>query len=280
MVIVDEKAFMNPPPAYSASSGPSDYRRWTNPNTFAALPSHLLLKIVYYTFPQPTGVEERIERQRKTLYWMSVHLRLVNRGVYIACMHVLRSTYLPTYLSNVRPPYTSDPFPSSSTTSEAPAYTPSPARSPSSSSTSLGLAGTSSSAQRETQVLDNFIALKVREDVWADDSELHLERDESFADLFALMQPRARLEDLVHHYGARAGVVAPTAHAPRGVTPVPFSALSVNFAPRSVGLMLLRDGRKRTVCTVARSREERLEVAAKRLVRDLGVWLAGNGGRR
>lgn len=62
--------------------------------------------------------------------------------------------------------------------------------------------------QRETRVLDLYIALKVREDVWADESELHLEREESFKDLFDLMQPRARLEDLVRAYGRRDGVVS------------------------------------------------------------------------
>ena len=30
------------------------------------------------------------------------------------------------------------------------------------------------SIQRETQILDLFLAAKVREDVWTDDSELHL----------------------------------------------------------------------------------------------------------
>lgn len=87
MVIVDEKAFMNfPPPSYSAADGsqmppPFPYPRQSP--TFSALPSHLLLKIVYLTFPQMASVDERIERHRKTLYWMSVHLRLVNRALYI-----------------------------------------------------------------------------------------------------------------------------------------------------------------------------------------------------
>lgn len=49
-----------------------------------ALPSHLLLKVVYMTFPQTEGIDgEVIERQRKTLYWLSVRLRLVNRAFYI-----------------------------------------------------------------------------------------------------------------------------------------------------------------------------------------------------
>lgn len=88
MVIVDEKAFMNPPPPYFAAPGspaqgspPYPYHRQSP--TFSALPSHLLLKIVYMAFPQMASVDERIERQRKTLYWLSVHLRLVNRALYV-----------------------------------------------------------------------------------------------------------------------------------------------------------------------------------------------------
>jgi hypothetical protein len=40
-------------------------------------------------------------------------------------------------------------------------------------------------------VLDLFISLKAREDVWLDETDLHLEREESFNDLFSLMQVRA-----------------------------------------------------------------------------------------
>ena len=40
------------------------------------------------------------ERQRKTLYWLATSLRLVCRSLYTACMHVLRSTYLPAYLGD------------------------------------------------------------------------------------------------------------------------------------------------------------------------------------
>ncbi|KAG8215477.1 hypothetical protein J3R82DRAFT_9108 [Butyriboletus roseoflavus] len=93
----------------------------------------------------------------------------------------------PAYESLIRVPYTSDPFPLSTSTSSS--------------------VGPVETMQRETQVLDLFIALKVREDVMMDDTELHLEREESFKDLFDLMQPRSRLEDLVRYYGLREGVV-------------------------------------------------------------------------
>jgi hypothetical protein len=180
-------------------------------------------------------------------------------------MHVLRSTYLPAYDSFIRPPYTSDPFP------QVPIpYTQSTSGSP------------LESVQRETQVLDLFIALKVREDVWMDDSELHLEREESFKDLFELNQPRARLEDLVRIYGLREGVIsvsAPGSSTPRSnqprMQPIPFSVLSVSFSTRKAALLLSSSTRaKRSIIEIPRRKEEKLEVAAKKLVKELAAWLS------
>lgn len=97
-------------------------------------------------------------------------------------MHTLRSAYLSSYAQLVRLPYTSDPFPPIA---------------PSNSTSPVLFSG-----NRETRVLDLYIALKVREDVWMDETELHLERDESFKDLFDLMQvrrilPQGRQEGLM-----------------------------------------------------------------------------------
>lgn len=187
-------------------------------------------------------------------------------------MHVLRSTYLPAYSALVRPPYTSDPFPLSA---------PPPPSSPTLPPTVVSPV---QSLQRETKVLDLFIVLKVREDVWADESELHLERDESFRDLFDLMQPRARMEDLLRAYGARAGVVSISRSAAaasrrgkaRAPEPIPFGAMAVSFSSRCVGVVLNTRERKRTIVEVSRTRDERLEVAAKKLVRELQEWIAAN----
>jgi len=284
MVIVEEKCMQSvPPPPYVANASalppppfPGEHRGAAQPSD---LPPYLLLKIVYMTFPQTPGIDEgKIERQRKTLCWLSTQLRLVNRSFYIACEHVLRSTYLPAYNSMIRPPYSSDPFPFSSSASTSSCDT----------------------LQRETKVLDLFIALKVHEDVMVDDSSLHLEREDSFKDLFDLMQPRSRLEDLVRHYGVREGVVhtnpsgvnassssssvfrsnnsgtgsASTSKRTSGPAPVPFSALSISFSPRRVGLVLTTSGRKRTIVDVARTKDEKLEVTAKKLARQLKVWLS------
>ncbi|KAI0334250.1 hypothetical protein GY45DRAFT_1243142 [Cubamyces sp. BRFM 1775] len=289
---------LSPPPFPSQSRAPP---------TLITLPPHLLLRIVYDTFSGGP-----VKSQRKILYWLTMSLRLVNRALYIACMHVLRSTYLPAYSALVRPPYTSDPFPLSLPDSP---YVPTSSTSPRSGTASLLPL---QSVQRETRVLDLFIALKVREDVWADESELHLEREESFKDLFDLMQPRARLEDLVRTYGVREGVVStsssyssssPTASTPLLSPPcpsgkkgmnghgaessssrwtngtsrvassrIPFSALSVSFSPRAVGLVLTTRERKKTIVQVPRTREETLEVSARKLVGELRAWVASNHG--
>ncbi|KAF8127716.1 hypothetical protein EV363DRAFT_1585403 [Boletus edulis] len=282
MVVLDEKCMIPPPPYVAAGSvAPPPFpggrsRHW---QTLATLPSHLLLKVVYMTFPLTPGIDEsRIQRQRKTLYWLSHQLRWVNRSFYIACMHVLRSTYLPAYESLIRAPYSSDPFPLSSSTSSP--------------------AGPVEAIQRETQVLDLFIALKVREDMMMDDTELHLEREESFKDLFDLMQPRSRLEDLVRDYGLREGVVHTNLsggsssvasnsslhsntgssnsakYRTTGPAPLSFSTLSVSFSPRKVGLVLTSPSRKRSILEVVRARDEALEVTAKKLVKQLKVWLS------
>ncbi|GJE95618.1 hypothetical protein PsYK624_118040 [Phanerochaete sordida] len=270
MIILEEKMpGVPPPPPYSpgrdAAPPPFPHNSRATP-VLGTLPSHLLLRIVYLTFTNGSS----LEKQRKTLYWLTVSLRLVNRAFYVACMHVLRSTYIPSYASLVHPPYTSDPFPLQSSalyTAPKPADAPIQIR----------------SLQRETQVLDLFIALKVREDVWLDETELHLERDESFRDLFDLNQPRARTEDLVRVYGMREGLISadgrrptngPSGSRSRQKT-VPFDALSVTFSSRRLGLVLTTRERKRTVVEVQRTKDESLEAGAKRLVREMKLWLSG-----
>jgi hypothetical protein len=89
MVIVEEKCMQSvPPPPYVPNAStlppppfPGEHRGAAKPSD---LPPHLLLKIVYMTFPQTPGIDEgKIERQRKTLCWLSTQLRLVNRSFYI-----------------------------------------------------------------------------------------------------------------------------------------------------------------------------------------------------
>lgn len=61
------------------------------------------------------------------------------------------------------------------------------------------------------------------------------------------------------------------------IYPISFSALSVNFSSRRLGLVLTTRERKRTIVEVVRTRDERLETGAKRLIQELRGWMASNG---
>jgi len=262
-MIIDEKVLMySPPPPYPASSHPSSpglsvftaVNLSTNGRpTLSSLPPHILLEIIYNTFPRDAAnltatsstlrssqthyrggsgsgggsryndhydprlyEESKPEMQRKTLYWLSTCLRLVSRQLYTACMHVLRSTYLPSYQALIRPPYSSDPFPLGvsiaigSDSAHPPSYSSSDSQNPRASPSPIH------TLQRETPVLDRFIAIKVRQDVFSDDTELHIEREDAYRDIFDVAQPRARLEDLVRMYGLREGVISVPGHRTLG----------------------------------------------------------------
>ncbi|KAJ3815732.1 hypothetical protein F5876DRAFT_30158, partial [Lentinula aff. lateritia] len=294
-MIIDEKWMHPPPPPYYRPPPPAFAETAANATssgdhalakpTFSTLPAHLLLQIVYSTFPQRDGQYEgegKIERQRLNLYWLETSLRLVNKALYTACMHILRSTYLPAYESLIRPPYTSDPFSSSilttSTTSD------------------------SAPVHRELATLDLFIALLAHEDLLLDATSLHLPREEAYKDLFDMVQPRSRLEDLILEEGINAGLVyvgdppppppqSSTEHASDGleavvsarpetlkyrVNPLPFEALSVSFSPRRVALVYTPaiSAAKKALVEVGRAREEKLEESAKRLVEGLHAAMA------
>ena len=105
----------------------------------------------------------------------------------LACMHILRSTYLPAYDRLVRPPNSSDPFPSAHCTEE--------------------MSSVVLPHHRELRVLDRFIALLSHEERLLDASELHLPREEAYRDIFDIMQPRSRIEDLVAVEGQECGVI-------------------------------------------------------------------------
>ena len=209
-MILDDKVIMrptfNPPPDYYSHPSPSSSSSSSSHN-LSTLPPHILLQILHRTFPQSSRIPDQgtPELQRKTLYWLSTSLRLVNRALYTACMHILRSTYLRAYQALLKPPYSSDPFPIAS---GPPAYDTdgSPLLPPQ--YQSIPDESPLQTIQRETLVLDRFITLKVREDVFSDDSSLHLEGDDKFRDLFNLAQPQARLEDLVRICGFKEGVVS------------------------------------------------------------------------
>lgn len=180
-------------------------------------------------------------------------------------MHVLRSTYLPVYESLIRPPYTSDPFP---LLSDVPSY-----------SADRQEEGPLCTLQRETKILDMFISLKVRDDVFTDATEYHLESEERYKDIFDFSQPKARLEDLVRVSGVEKGLITLRGGSmmrgkSRSAGRVEWDKLSVTFGIRQVGLVMTVPGGRRTIVQVERDgRMEKLEVAAKRLVTELEAWL-------
>lgn len=69
-----------------------------------------------------------------------------------------------------------------------------------------------------------------------DETELHLGSEDAFGDLFDLMQPRSRVEDLVRLFGIQTGVIAGEQESSRRSTKLVFETLSVNFSPRRVSL--------------------------------------------
>lgn len=222
-VVAGSPTLGTPPPPFSEST----HCQLARPLKFSSLPSHILLQIVYNTFPTRPSLNSGLgEMQRKILLWLAKSLRLVNKSFYIACMHVLRSTYLPAYTSLLRPFYSSDPFPSTAV--------------PQAHHSTLN------TVQRETPVLDLYIALKVREDVCVDDSELHLEREDSFRDIFDHAQPKARLEDLVRIYGVKEGVIT---LSPPGVVvyTTPSSASSSYSSASSSDETVIASDRKGTL---------------------------------
>lgn len=135
VVVAGSPTMGTPPPPFSEAMHGQPAR----PLKFSSLPSHILLQIVYNTFPTRPSLNSGLgEMQRKMLLWLAKSLRLVNKSFYIACMHVLRSTYLPAYTSLLRPFYSSDPFPSTAV--------------PQAHHSSLN------TVQRETPVLDLYIS--------------------------------------------------------------------------------------------------------------------------
>ncbi|KAG8754533.1 hypothetical protein FRC14_004989 [Serendipita sp. 396] len=229
--------------------------------------------------------EEEWAEHAQGLFHLAMSVRRACRALYVACMHILRSTYLPLYSLNIKSPYTSDPFPSSMS---APTYSATPYVMPSPTSPASPTPPAYSQAnympsnssplltsQRETRVLDQFLLLKLYQDVLSSESSLHLSGSahppsSDFSDLFSLLQPTARLEDLIRHYGLQNGSIT---LAPSSSRMVSFDYVSVKLSDggRRVGLVVSdTKGRKRVLAEYVREhRDEKLEIAAKKLAKEL-----------
>lgn len=178
-------------------------------------------------------------------------------------MSMLRSRYLSAYLSQVRVPYTSDPFPvasSSSAGGSLPIYSEQQSLSSSSFYDAYGRpltrstvyaqgphSSSSSSSDhvyrsrgRETAVFDRFICLRVGSDLRRAESDLALDGDEE-RDLFVRLQPAARLEDLLLQRSFAEAVHKRLVDPPPNPIPdantvprlrrIPFDHLSIKFTP-------------------------------------------------
>ncbi|QRW00446.1 protein-binding protein [Ceratobasidium sp. AG-Ba] len=276
MVIINDK--LPPPPPYQSARHPLP-RTPNTPNTPTALypppfrarqtcrsltdlPQHILLQIVYATCPDDVSPD----RLRRRLYWVAMYLRLTSRALYVASMHLLRSTYLPLYMELVKPPYTSDPFPLNAPSSLQ--YIPTPttqSSDPLGTTTTTFFVSSLQSVQRETAVLDRFLVLKICDDVRTDETELHLGSEDTYYDLFELMQPRSRVEDLLRTFGIQTGVIA-AEDEPRRASrskKLVFDSLSLSLVQTD------HNRRKHTLVEIQRTKTESLEVSAKRLIRAL-----------
>ncbi|KAG9013675.1 hypothetical protein FRB94_001237 [Tulasnella sp. JGI-2019a] len=278
--VVQPTHHVNAPPPYSRQLPPPPERFYLSlknvtstpaqTKSWQTLPKHILLNIIDATIPSYS--QHSPAPHLEAIYWLNRSLRLVSRSTYAATMHHLRSSFISSYLVSVKSPYTSDPFPLIPPESILPpdlqAYQ----------STMI------QSLQRETAVLDTFIAVKCMEDLRNYESpELHLALD-LFKDIFDLLQPKARTEDLIRQYGMQAGLITivapplspgPSSRVPLPLPlPLPFASISINFSPRKVGLVVLR----RTIAEVKRERDESLESVAQGLIKELARALirAGN----
>ncbi|KAL9710720.1 hypothetical protein Ac2012v2_006256 [Leucoagaricus gongylophorus] len=188
------------------------------------------------TCPPPLHVLVLVLRHLPPSVLLTV--RTVGRTFFLIVTLILRTTFLPLYLSHVR--FSSDPLPPV----DLPPYAPLPPQ-------TLPFA----TAHRESIVLDRFIVLTVRHNLLAAHSLLHSHRPDSFRDLFNYHQPKARLEDLVRSYGLQQGLS------------IPFTTLSVSLSPRTISLVSGSGPHRRTLAHVLR--QGSLEQSAQSLVTQL-----------
>ena len=147
---------------------------------------------------------------------------------------ILRTHYLPTYLTHLPRGTSTDPFP----TSSQPYYSPSNARHSQNEATPSSSRSTPPSSilarSRETAVFDRFIAIHLGHLLRLTESSLS-EPSEALPDLFKRLQPAARIEDLLLTLPPR--LIVPHG-PPRRQIPLPQSHLSVTLSPGWVSLWL------------------------------------------
>ncbi|WVF73215.1 hypothetical protein IAT40_008034 [Kwoniella sp. CBS 6097] len=206
----------------------------------SSLPIHLIHRILSLTLDQratPSTYESDPEEERVRRIWALFRgLKGVNRVFWLVSTSILRAMYLESYLSYIKPGYSSDPFPFDSSHLSDPALdlhldSSDPSnRSPESSSVY-------ENRGRETAVFDRYIAVKVGEELREVESVLS-EGSEAVGDIFQRLQPAARVEDLLVNLPPELIIrYSPSAQINR-ILPLPQTHLSVNLTPSWASLYL------------------------------------------
>lgn len=246
-----------PPPLYTrrltVSSRPKEV-----PNLLA-LPDHLILQILA-EIPLPS---------------LALSVRLTNRKLLLFSSHLLRRALLPIYKSKIQDNFSSD-------ATGLKGITP------------VGTdGGVTTPPSRELAVLDIFISACIHEAVRSHESELYILPSASTSaerDIFRLLQPRARVEDLLIAYGVQDEIIRYQLARPSvgDSTSVVAGDVSVQLLARSARLMLpfpstATRGKvvMKCVVEVQRKEGERLERTAESLVEGLAkIALVREGGNR
>lgn len=252
-----------PPPAYSASSYRHNFSNTATTTTTTAAPSLLTL---------PDHLLLAI-LSHLSLPHLVFTVRPTCTRLSLFASHLLRRQLFPIYSSKLRPGYSTDAASLSST----------------------------STPNRETRVLDQFIAACAYEARQAEESSLLLLPSASTSaerDLFEFLQPRARVEDLLLKYAKQDKIVyGGGVWEQKGGGTIQEDDVTVQLGTRTANVLLpfkSVGGESRGISTVPRSvmevsREgvaERLEQTAEKLVAGLAtvrVWREeglGEGGKR
>ncbi|WWC71810.1 uncharacterized protein I206_105769 [Kwoniella pini CBS 10737] len=219
------------------------------------LPLHLIHRILHLTLDQratPSKFWSDPEEERIRRIWALFRgLRGVNRVFWLVATSILRAMYLETYLSHIKPDFSSDPFPYESSHLDDPRL----------GDTTLDASFRSvfEGRGRETAIFDKYIAVKVGQELRTVESSLS-EEGEAIDDIFKRLQPTARIEDLLLTLPSIYIIPAQSSTDPpqRGL-PLSHTHLSVTLTPtwaqlylHSYPLSSFRRGSKELVVEVRR----------------------------
>ncbi|WVR00383.1 hypothetical protein IAU59_007526 [Kwoniella sp. CBS 9459] len=243
-------SFSAPLPPYTPSANPQRGAQGARGHGrqgkagMSSLPIHLIHRILSLTLDQratPSTCWSDPEEERVRRVWALFRgLRGVNRVFWLVSTSILRAMYLESYLSYIKPGYSSDPFPFDSSHLSDPALNlhldASAGGPPHNSSTSSS--SVYESRGRETAVFDRFIAVKVGEELREVESALS-ESSEAVGDIFQRLQPAARIEDLLNTLPPE--LIIPSTNPSTQISrslPLPQTHLSVQLTPSWAGLYL------------------------------------------